>query len=595
MAVMLSNTAQDVAPPLPSSRNLRGTDSGFSSRADAARGDASSGKNSFASFLKNQNGNGTEKTRDASPDEKGAPSKADIAESPQEAAEAAVSEASETANGDASDVQLTNDNKAAELKRLSKGALKGVTKQDRLLTKDVSASVLEDDALKLVPYILAMERVDAAKDGVSLLDAGISEELLGRAKQSRFNPEAILGEDDGLHELIDKFMQKYAPNSTQETREREKLEESGVPGKGAADTQADPEAAASKDVSFLDVLIAEGKSAAGELSAETAEASESEDKPLSAEDKVWRDAAVNQASVGTDKGGSANVNDASSKEDKNFAEQLAEDVPAELIVSASETEDKPLPRASEDTGDKTLRQDAAVNQTNAGAAKDDNSARTSDEGGKNSDTDLLSRKPANVKAKNTETADKAERDGKPAHATERSFAHEIHDILRGTAQTAQRDFENALNTREMTRPGLAYTLAADNAFDDGLNSVLQFMRQDGVDEARIVVEPPSLGRIDVSLHATASGVEAAFKVDNEALKQTLQTHIEALKTSLEAQGIHVSSISVDIGDRDSQRNRGNGAQKGKRKINGIEAYEEEESARQIARLDLEKGLLHWVA
>jgi hypothetical protein len=156
--------------------------------------------------------------------------------------------------------------------------------------------------------------------------------------------------------------------------------------------------------------------------------------------------------------------------------------------------------------------------------------------------------------------------------------------------------ESAPQTPMMTLPGSTYSLNAESPLGDGMRSVLEFMRNDGINEARIVVEPPSLGRVDVSLQASGAGVEAVFKVDNESLKQILQQQLDILKTSLEAQGIHVSNLAVDIKNRDDQKGRPDlyGGRGKARRADGIDDADGENEPR-LARIDLEKGLLHWVA
>ena len=146
-----------------------------------------------------------------------------------------------------------------------------------------------------------------------------------------------------------------------------------------------------------------------------------------------------------------------------------------------------------------------------------------------------------------------------------------------------------------TLPYATYELRGDNPLGDGVRSVLEFMKNDGINEARIVVEPPSLGRVDVSLQASGTGVEAVFKVDNEALKQLLQQQLDILKTSLEAQGIHVSGLAVDIKNREDQKGRPDpyGGKGKARRADGISDGGGDEP--RSARIDLERGLLHWVA
>ncbi len=162
------------------------------------------------------------------------------------------------------------------------------------------------------------------------------------------------------------------------------------------------------------------------------------------------------------------------------------------------------------------------------------------------------------------------------------------------------DFKEILEAplpAQSARAGVAYTLDRTSAFSDGINTVLEFMRTDGTSEARIVVEPPALGHIDVSLRATSVGMEATFRVDNEHLKQMLQQQMDVLKSSLQLQGIHVSSLAVDIRNRDDQRGRETAYASGKRsrRVGGTDGLEEgmDEGA-SLVRLDLEKGLLHWV-
>jgi|GEM_PF-6449497 len=145
-------------------------------------------------------------------------------------------------------------------------------------------------------------------------------------------------------------------------------------------------------------------------------------------------------------------------------------------------------------------------------------------------------------------------------------------------------------------PGASYPLDRNDAFGDGVTTMLRFLRDEGIAEARIVVEPPSLGRIDVSLQATASGVEAVFKVDNEHLRQVLQQQLDSLKVSLEAQGIHVSGLTVDIKNRDDGRHRDvPGTGRKLRRLGAAGEDGDEDGGAVLVRLDLERGMLHWVA
>lgn len=184
-------------------------------------------------------------------------------------------------------------------------------------------------------------------------------------------------------------------------------------------------------------------------------------------------------------------------------------------------------------------------------------------------------------------------------AAKNDFAHDLASSLRASLNGAA---EEAFDVRPSSattlgQPGAAYSLDPNDAFGDGITTMLQFLKEEGISEARIVVEPPALGRIDVSLQATASGVEAIFKVDNEHLKQMLQQQLDSLKNSLQAQGIQVSGLTVDIKNRDDHRRQDAQGAKGKvRRLGGIEgAGDEDVEGAKLVRLDLEKGLLHWIA
>lgn len=138
-------------------------------------------------------------------------------------------------------------------------------------------------------------------------------------------------------------------------------------------------------------------------------------------------------------------------------------------------------------------------------------------------------------------------------------------------------------------------LPPDSALGRGVQAVLEFLKNEGVTQARVVVDPPALGRIDVSLQIAANGIEATFRVDNEQLRQVLQNQLDQLKQSLLDQGIHVSGLTVDIRSGDDRDQRGAAAAKKLRRSGGVEAADDETTEDpSMLRLDLEKGLLHWV-
>jgi hypothetical protein len=144
-------------------------------------------------------------------------------------------------------------------------------------------------------------------------------------------------------------------------------------------------------------------------------------------------------------------------------------------------------------------------------------------------------------------------------------------------------------------PTQAYALSSGDKFGEGLLRAIDIVRSDEASEARLVVEPPALGRIDISLKSSSDGVEAMFRVDNEELRRMVQNQLDSLKASLQAQGIHVYALTVDIRNNDGEKGRNDTSSR--KKGQGRVSKEEDELApdARIIRLDLEQGLLHWVA
>ena len=172
----------------------------------------------------------------------------------------------------------------------------------------------------------------------------------------------------------------------------------------------------------------------------------------------------------------------------------------------------------------------------------------------------------------------------------------VMDILASLRTAMQEPAPESIRTEATTSPSTAVTdFFGDNALGRGVQAVLEFLKNEGVTQARMVVDPPALGRIDVSLQTTANGIEATFRVDNEQLRQVLQNQLDQLKQSLLAQGIHVSGLSVDIRSGDERDRAETAAAKKLKRSGGVESADDEvtdDSA--MIRLDLEKGLLHWV-
>ena len=186
-----------------------------------------------------------------------------------------------------------------------------------------------------------------------------------------------------------------------------------------------------------------------------------------------------------------------------------------------------------------------------------------------------------------------------------------NDSSRTTSTTSHRTesrndfssfFEGVLNNRRnvsQTSPSPLNLRANVNftqseTLRDGLVNVVRFIRADGVQKANVVIDPPALGRISVELTSGTSGVEATIKVASEQIRQLIQDQLSQLRMNLSQQGVQVAEFTVDV-QQDNQQGGQNSQDENQNQrrtgiIGGVEDEEPEEF-----RVDLEDGLLYWVA
>lgn len=78
--------------------------------------------------------------------------------------------------------------------------------------------------------------------------------------------------------------------------------------------------------------------------------------------------------------------------------------------------------------------------------------------------------------------------------------------------------------------------------------------KDGEGIATLKLNPPLLGRVEVSLVMENGQLQAAFKAENQCTKDMLQVHMATLKDALADQGIKVTQVTVtnSLADRDNR-------------------------------------------
>ena len=139
-----------------------------------------------------------------------------------------------------------------------------------------------------------------------------------------------------------------------------------------------------------------------------------------------------------------------------------------------------------------------------------------------------------------------------------------------------------------------------SSLGEGVATTLRIVRTSEGNRAQIIVDPPALGRVEVSLQSTDQGMSAVLRVDNEGLRQLLQGQMEVLRSSLQQQGITVTSLSVDIRQGGDQASSGRGDQNNgsrRRQVHSLSGtYDlEGEEILPTYYLDMERGLLSWMA
>ena len=77
-------------------------------------------------------------------------------------------------------------------------------------------------------------------------------------------------------------------------------------------------------------------------------------------------------------------------------------------------------------------------------------------------------------------------------------------------------------------------------------SRLNIALRDGTAQARIRLEPPSLGRMEIKLQVESSTLNAKVTVENAWVRDTVMSNLRELRETLQDQGVEVEQFTVDI-------------------------------------------------
>lgn len=139
-------------------------------------------------------------------------------------------------------------------------------------------------------------------------------------------------------------------------------------------------------------------------------------------------------------------------------------------------------------------------------------------------------------------------------------------------------------------------LSRNDALREGLDNVVRFIRTGGEQKASMIVDPPALGRVSVELTNGTTGLEASIKVSSEQVRQLIQDQMAQLRMSLAQQGVQLTHFSVDV-QQDNGRQQGGTNRQGRstRGISGRDDPDDAQDEQNVFRVDLNQGLLWWVA
>lgn len=110
-----------------------------------------------------------------------------------------------------------------------------------------------------------------------------------------------------------------------------------------------------------------------------------------------------------------------------------------------------------------------------------------------------------------------------------SFLSKLEAKINGTSKVA-----NAQNT----------TLNKSDIMSQ-MNAKFSEMQQAGQNKVSIILQPENLGKVSVEIMNSKDGIVAKMTTDNQQVKELFDKNVEALRTSLSAQGVNVNSIKVE--------------------------------------------------
>lgn len=133
----------------------------------------------------------------------------------------------------------------------------------------------------------------------------------------------------------------------------------------------------------------------------------------------------------------------------------------------------------------------------------------------------------------------------------------------------------------------------------GMARVIEVIKERDGHKGRMMLEPPELGSVKIELQSSRDQVQLHLVVENAQAREMIDQSLDMLRQSLARQGLTLAETTVDIGGGGSSDQAAwetTGQAQGTGGELGMGADDESQVPEEVvARLDIEKGLLNWIA
>lgn len=135
------------------------------------------------------------------------------------------------------------------------------------------------------------------------------------------------------------------------------------------------------------------------------------------------------------------------------------------------------------------------------------------------------------------------------------------------------------------------------ALSQGMARVIEVIKERDGHKGRMMLEPPELGSVKIELQSFRDRVQLHLVVESAQAREMIDQSLDMLRQSLARQGLTLAETTVDVGGGGSsdQAAWGTGQAQGAGGGPVTEGDEAQVPEEVVARLDIEKGLLYWIA